>query len=65
MGILEKLADAVFGIAEKVNEKKDTYEEIYDPSKKFYGHPERKPAGCRACGGPFPMCVDSCKLFDD
>lgn len=23
------------------------------------------PAGCRACGGPYPHCKSSCKLFDD
>ncbi len=23
------------------------------------------PAGCRACGGPYPNCKSSCKLFDD
>lgn len=23
------------------------------------------PAGCRACGGPYPYCKASCKMFDD
>lgn len=23
------------------------------------------PEGCRACGGPYPSCTTSCKLFDD
>ena len=23
------------------------------------------PVGCRACGGPYPQCKTSCKLFDD
>lgn len=23
------------------------------------------PAGCRSCGGPYPNCKMSCKLFDD
>ncbi len=23
------------------------------------------PAGCRACGGPYPHCKSSCKLFDE
>lgn len=22
------------------------------------------PAGCEACGGPFPLCRDSCSLFE-
>jgi len=23
------------------------------------------PEGCRACGGPFPQCTTSCKVFND
>ena len=23
------------------------------------------PAGCQACGGPYPDCKASCKMFDD
>lgn len=23
------------------------------------------PAGCRACGGPYPYCKPDCKMFDD
>lgn len=23
------------------------------------------PVGCAACGGPYPQCTISCKLFDD
>lgn len=23
------------------------------------------PFGCRACGGPYPQCMTSCKMFDD
>lgn len=23
------------------------------------------PAGCKACGGPYPYCKVSCKMFDD
>lgn len=23
------------------------------------------PAGCVACGGPYPLCKDSCPLFDN
>lgn len=23
------------------------------------------PAGCRACGGPYPYCKESCMMFDD
>ncbi len=28
-------------------------------------HPSRIPAGCRACGGPYPDCKSSCNLYDD
>ena len=23
------------------------------------------PEGCIACGGPYPSCMTSCKMFDD
>ena len=23
------------------------------------------PFGCRACGGPYPHCTDSCPMFED
>ena len=26
---------------------------------------ESIPAGCMACGGPYPDCKSSCKLFDE
>lgn len=26
---------------------------------------EMPPAGCKACGGPYPYCKASCKMFDD
>lgn len=25
---------------------------------------EKVPIGCSACGGPYPMCKDSCNIFD-
>ena len=25
---------------------------------------EKVPVGCEACGGPYPLCKDSCNLFD-
>ena len=30
---------------------------------KIFG--EKIPEGCLACGGPYPNCKTSCKLFDD
>lgn len=36
-----------------------TYEEIYsDPIR-------NEPDCCKACGGPYPNCLSSCKMFDD
>ncbi len=26
---------------------------------------DEEPEVCKACGGPWPDCMDSCKLFDD
>ena len=26
---------------------------------------EKIPKACEACGGPYPQCTTSCKLFDD
>jgi len=26
---------------------------------------EEVPVGCLACGGPYPDCKSSCKLFDE
>ena len=53
------------------NDSDDSYNDIYnefyyyvDP-KSFEGHPERKPEGCAACGGPYPYCRESCEIFDD
>lgn len=33
-----------------------------EKAKKCYEH---IPAGCRACGGPYPNCKSSCPMFDD
>ena len=36
-----------------------SYEDIYeDPEGNM-------PACCAACGGPYPSCMTSCKIFDD
>lgn len=37
------------------------YEEYYSPMDAILDEPEC----CRACGGPYPSCVTSCKIFDD
>jgi len=33
--------------------------------KKHIMNSVRVPAGCRECGGPYPLCRDSCPMFDD
>ena len=37
------------------------YEEYFDDDC----DDDRIPTGCMACGGPYPQCTTSCKLFDD
>lgn len=37
----------------------DSYEEYYDDN------PEDIPEGCLECGGPYPNCIDGCKMYDD
>lgn len=34
-------------------------------SRNTYNYNETPPVGCAACGGPYPYCKTSCKLFDD
>lgn len=36
----------------------DRYDVISEPECNI-------PEGCLACGGPYPECTTSCKLFDD
>ena len=43
-----------------------TYSQSGTRAQRYYeSHPERVPAGCRACGGPYPECRASCNLYDD
>ncbi len=39
------------------------YEYDYDEEEDY--DDDTPPVGCRACGGPYPYCKTSCKLFDD
>ena len=43
-------------------EKAQSTVSVKDKCKKCYEH---IPYGCRACGGPYPMCKSSCPMFDD
>lgn len=36
------------------------YDDLYDEDDV-----DDMPACCRACGGPYPSCMTSCKMFDD
>ena len=39
----------------------DDYIDYYSSQDEILGEPEC----CRACGGPYPSCMTSCKIFDD
>ncbi len=39
---------------------------IFDnDDESFYENDDEIPEGCAACGGPYPCCKTSCKIFDD
>ena len=44
--------------------KKDEYS-YEDTPRRTRNRNNDVPEGCRACGGPYPNCTDSCPLFDD
>lgn len=35
------------------------------PGDDYYEDENYIPEGCRACGGPYPLCKQGCALFDD
>ena len=39
--------------------------EINDDDFDIYSEDSDVPGVCEACGGPYPMCRESCKIFDD
>lgn len=45
-------------------EYEDSEEEWTEETLEFY-RGNVPPKGCRACGGPYPHCKTSCKLFDN
>lgn len=45
-------------------EYEDSEEEWTEETLKSY-RGNVPPKGCRACGGPYPHCKTSCKLFDN
>lgn len=40
----------------------DDYMDYYSSSQESI---LEEPECCRACGGPYPRCMTSCKIFDD
>lgn len=44
----------------EIDEMDYEYEDVFDDD---IG--DMIPNGCRACGGPYPHCKTSCKLFDE
>lgn len=43
------------------------YEDLYyyiNQTNQRKSKPDKVPVGCKACGGPYPLCKDSCNLFD-
>lgn len=38
-----------------------TYEDDYGY---IYSEPEIVPKACKECGGPYPDCMESCKMYD-
>ena len=48
---------------EEVDEMDYEYEGYEDDDDDLFS--DEPPQGCVACGGPYPQCTTSCKLFDD
>ncbi len=44
----------------QLSDENDEYDEYYQDE-----YNNDVPEGCQACGGPYPNCKVSCKLFDD
>lgn len=51
----------------QIDEMEYEYEDDKEWTDEMIGinHGDVPPGGCRACGGPYPHCKISCKLFDD
>ncbi len=52
----------------KKKNKDDNLDNLSDARElqEYYDiHTLSVPSGCRACGGPYPSCCDSCSMFDD
>lgn len=51
----------------EIDEMEYEYEDNNEWTDEMIGinHGDVPPDGCRTCGGPYPYCKISCKLFDD
>lgn len=51
----------------EIDEMEYEYEDNNEWTETILGmnHNNVPPVGCQACGGPYPHCEISCKLFDD
>lgn len=51
----------------EIDEMEYEYEDNNEWTETILGmnHNNVPPVGCQACGGPYPHCKISCKLFDD
>ena len=47
-------------IVDSVLDQDSEYDDIYDDPDE-----SEIPECCKACGGPWPKCQTSCKIFDD
>ena len=63
MGIFKKIfsfneepVDPLYGFEDEDESEDDDYITI---------NGDDIPVGCAACGGPYPMCAESCPMFDD
>lgn len=43
----------------------DEFDYVYDDGDELAEIRDDPPPGCIACGGPYPDCKSSCKMFDD
>ena len=58
----------IMEVKEMIWTKKKRLDECETEGEKqewYSQHINQVPVGCRACGGPYPSCIDSCPLFDD
>ena len=67
--VMDRREDPNGGCGWEVDEMEYEYEDDEEVEwassvHKSYGG-DIPPAGCRACGGPYPHCKTSCKLFDN